>query len=234
MPINVLSGSVNVHLNENTARHLERVNVVDAGILCFLDASIYNVVTWGSTWHDVSGMGNNGSVSVSSPTFHPEEGGYIRFDGVDDQIDISGTDLQSTDHTVFLVSRTRGNGRTLAGTNNNWLLGSHSDDTKQYYAVGWVDQTANNDAPHDWIVHAATGSQTDDWWQLYINGSLQTENAQGSAGPNGLTIGCHGSGSPASQHCDCDVSTVLVYDRVLNSVEIAHVSNVLKHRVGVS
>jgi len=62
--------------------------IVTNGLVLSLDAADQNSYVSGSTtWNDLSGNGNNGTL-VNGPTFSSANGGTIVFDGVDDYVDI--------------------------------------------------------------------------------------------------------------------------------------------------
>jgi hypothetical protein len=68
---------------------------VDAGFLPSYGGS-------GTTWYDLSYSGNNGTL-VNGPTYSVLEGGYIRFDGVDDGLNLSNIIQNLSTFTVEIV-----------------------------------------------------------------------------------------------------------------------------------
>ena len=61
-------------------------NIVDNGLVLYLDAGNRKSYTSGSTtWFDKSGFNNNGTLT-NGPTFNTGNGGSIVFDGVDDYV----------------------------------------------------------------------------------------------------------------------------------------------------
>src|SRR6056300_382098 len=70
-------------------------NIVTDGLVLNLDAArkdSYNRT--GTTWNDISGNGNNGTLT-NGPTFDSEDYGSIVFDGVDDYVTVSATPINS-------------------------------------------------------------------------------------------------------------------------------------------
>jgi hypothetical protein len=60
--------------------------IVTSGLVLALDAADKNSYPGsGTTWTDLSGNGNNGTL-VNGPTFSSANGGSIVFDGVDDYV----------------------------------------------------------------------------------------------------------------------------------------------------
>jgi hypothetical protein len=63
-----------------------RNNIVTNGLICYLDAANQqSYVNGSSTWKDLSGFNNSGSL-VNGPTFSSDGGGSIVFDGVNDWV----------------------------------------------------------------------------------------------------------------------------------------------------
>ena len=63
-------------------------NIVKEGLVLYLDAASgtsYSPYTSGVTWRDISGNGNNGTLT-NGPTYSSANGGNIVFDGVDDYV----------------------------------------------------------------------------------------------------------------------------------------------------
>jgi hypothetical protein len=60
---------------------------------------------------------------------------------------------------------------------------------------------------------------------------LNASNGNGTAGPNGLSIGMYGPGT--SEFSDGQVSFVLAYNRVLTAAEITRTYDAFKYRIGL-
>jgi hypothetical protein len=61
-------------------------NIVTDGLVLYLDAANQKSYPGtGTTWNDLSGNGNNGTL-VNGPTFNSDNNGSIVFDGVDDYV----------------------------------------------------------------------------------------------------------------------------------------------------
>jgi hypothetical protein len=66
--------------------HIATKGIVQSGLVLNLDAGVSSSYPGsGTTWTDLSGNGNNGTL-VNGPTFSSDNGGNIVFDGVDDHI----------------------------------------------------------------------------------------------------------------------------------------------------
>jgi hypothetical protein len=208
--------------------------IVTDGLVLALDAG--NTKSYpgsGSTWYDLSGNSNNGTIIGINVSHSTDYGGVFVLPGTSgNYIDVP-INLKNTTYTVMGAARyvTVG-GRTFSSnqSNSNWLMGHWSSSTVKHYAEGWVtDSVVNEDSDTNWRVYAATGNYSADSWAFYVNGQLDTANGQGSNGPNGIQIGRHGDG----EYSNSQISFLLVYNRVLAASEIEQNYNALRGRFGI-
>jgi hypothetical protein len=131
----------------------------------------------------------------------------------------------STPVTVFYVSRQTGgaNARVL-GAQNNWLLGYHDGQRNRCYFDGWVYDagTASDTNPH---LFAATIPGIGQNSTVWGDGTQLASNQTGVSGPNNLQL--NGYTNSANELSDCDISEVLVYNRILTPGELISVGNYL-------
>jgi hypothetical protein len=82
---------------------LTRNNIVTNGLVMYLDAA--NKISYpgtGTTWQDLSGNNNNGTLT-NGPTFSTDGGGSIVFDGSNDYVSLSHIgDTTSFSYEVFI------------------------------------------------------------------------------------------------------------------------------------
>ena len=205
--------------------------IVTDGLILHLDAGDPRSYPGsGTTWTDLSGSGNNGTL-VNGVTYSSSNGGLFDFDGVNDYISIP-INLTNTKYTIMGIARYKGtnNQRVISSNSQNWLMGWWDGKTDKYYAEGWVSSSTGGTAETDWICYAATGDQPGDSWQLYRNGvSIVGPNAGGANGPNGIRLG----GWETTEFSACQVSYVLAYNRVLTLQEVQQDFNALRGRFGL-
>jgi len=205
-------------------------NIIEDGLVLALDASDRNSYPGsGTTWRDVSGNGNHGTL-INGALYNSANGGVIALDGIDDYIDIS-INLTNTNYTIMGVARyvTIG-GRTFSGKTNNWLMGHWSTSTVKHFANGWVTDTISNEqSDTNWRLYAATGNYSGDSWAFYVNGELKAgPNSGGTNGPAGFAIGSNLPG--LSEYSNSHISNLIVYNRVLTAQEILQNYNAQKSR----
>ena len=81
----------------NTGRtHIATKGIVQSGLVLNLDAGVSSSYpTTGTTWTDLSGNGNTGTLT-NGPTYSSANGGSIVFDGVNDRVTFTNPLLSST------------------------------------------------------------------------------------------------------------------------------------------
>jgi len=195
------------------------------GLICCLDgANTKSYSGVGSTVTDVSGNGNNGtitgSITLSGGAFQFTSGNYIT----------TTVNLASGEYTVIASARWTGglNGRIITSFSNNWLMGHWSGTNENHYAEGWVSAVSAGNSDSNWRIYAASGSTNTDSWQMYVNGAQTYSNSNGSAGPNRPGINCN-TGEYSNGQC----GIFLLYNRVLSTTEIFQMYQSLRGRYSI-
>lgn len=234
-----------------------RQNIVTNGLVLYLDAG--NRMSYpgsGTTWSDLSGQGNNGTLQ-SSPVFNSANQGNISFDGVAAYISTT-TNLGSNPlpiHTFSVWFRTSvASGKKIIGVENN-QTGTGSTlydrtiymgtDGKIYYGV--YDNTLahrvisslstlNDNNWHN-AVGICTGANLN---SLYIDGifnSSITGNAYSSYTTSYIRLGSYwlaaGWTNGTQGYFTGNIANVQVYNRALSAQEVAQNYNATKTRFGL-
>ena len=206
--------------------------IVEDGLVLALDAG--NTKSYpgsGTTWYDLSGNGHNITLG-SSVSFVSSFGGVLNFsEDANGYGRNTSMNLSSSNYTVMSFVRknvTGNNGRTITAYNNNWLLGHHDTTYGDYYAEGWVNNIASPQSDTTWRMFTGTGNISGDSYSLYINDVHQVTNSNGSAGPNGWNLN-----NKYSQYSNCQIATLICYNRVLTASEIQQNFNALRSRFGI-
>jgi len=205
--------------------------IVTSGLTVYLDAA--NTSSYpgsGATWTDLSGSGNNMTLT-NSPTFSTNNGGILQFNGSNQYGSLS-LNYSTTNHTIMAASRYSGatRGRVISSNGNNWLFGHWSSGSEEYYAEGWVYEGTSNDT--NWRIYAGLHNYTSDQISFYSNNvALVTNSTAGSQGFNGLAIGRWGFNN--TEYSTCEVSFILVYNRLLTTDELTQNFNALRGRYGL-
>jgi hypothetical protein len=216
-------------------------SVVLDGLVLYLDAA--NPESYpgsGTTWFDISGNGNNGTLT-NGPTFDSGNKGRISFDGVNDFISTNFTEVID-DVTVECWYR-----GTKITRNHLWNFGigpttnlfcnlNDSGIPLWFYWNGngtprlWFTQGNFTDGTIKQLVFTHTGSDN----QAYLNGQLLTAGRATSGTQTFNNVNGTGSfnvgGSP---HFGGDVFQVKIYNRALSAEEILQNFNSTKSRFGI-
>jgi len=233
-------------------------NIVKDGLVLYLDAgspnSYYGGV--GTVWKDMSGNGNNGTLT-NGPTFNSSNGGSIVLDGVDDYVNITQNTLYrfvntqpfslsvwvrctSTSGFVSLIAY------SLAGDNRGYYLSIDLNVLRtnsflfDYYdgnAFRGIQGTNNSVTINSWINLVATSSSNSvNDMKVYQNGLLTSFTNRGTGTPNtinynslSLQIGARGS----SGYFKGNISQTLIYNRALTSQEVSQNFNATRARFGI-
>lgn len=204
--------------------------IVRNGLILYLDAANKNSYPGtGSTWFDISGSGNHMTL-VNSPTFSTN---VLRFNGSNQYGTIAALNYSATNFTIIGMSRYSGatRGRVITSISNNWLFGHWGSGSEEYFAGGWIFEGTANDT--NWRIYAAVENHSSDQRTFYVNDVVKALNSTaGANGFNGLSVGRWGGGG-GTEYSTCEVSVILVYNRLLNTTELTRNYNALRGRFSI-
>jgi len=208
-------------------------NIIRNGLVLAWDIANANSYPGsGNTVFDLSGNGNNGTITGGVTYNAATVKGVLTTNGTTGYISSTTPNLASTNYTVMGAARYNGatRARMINAYGNNWLLGHWSNGVANYFAEGWVSSAVSSQGGSDtlWRIYTGTGNIGGDSYSFYINNILTNgPNNAGSAGPNGITVGRQTNGT---EYSTGDFSFVLVYNRVLSDQEISQNYNATKSR----
>lgn len=190
----------------------------------------------GSTWYDVSGLSNDGTL-VNSPTFNSSNNGYLTFNGTnqyENTPNSSSLQVADTFTVCAWVNATTLSGRygifSTRATNlaGGWQLevGTGNGGTNRIAVTGvgtWIAETANNViSTNQWFyicvvkVNNATIGAT-----IYVNGSVVSNSTTTAYTiTNNTDTKRVGSGTNTLELFPGSIAQVLLYNRALNAAEI--------------
>jgi len=192
----------------------------------------------GTTWTDLSGNGNNGTLT-NGPTFNRINGGSIVFDGSNDYVSVANASSLTNTSSLSIESWVLMNpsmnaygavvGKGTSDANEEYCLLINPSTSKVYFDVGggtgpYVDLTSTFNS-NTWYHVVAThervaGSST---IKIYVNGSLvpgSTTNPTSAVNDNAtnVSIGCRFDGG--TSHWNGRISMVAIYTRTLSATEV--------------
>jgi len=221
--------------------------IVTDGLVLALDAG--NTKSYpgsGSTWSDLSGNGNDGTLT-NGPTYSSDNGGYFSFDGTNDDCDLSNTPQINGNEVTFSVWNY---GIDARSSSIIWLSGSSGVRMLQVH-LPWSNNivywdAGNGVSAYDRIQKGVTGDEYQGWhhWvftknatngtmYVYLDGLLWNS----GTGKN-LSIGTPdtirsiGSAGVNNYHKGY-ISNLQLYKRELSASEIKQNFNALRGRFGI-
>ena len=225
-------------------------NIVTDGLVLNLDAArkdSYNRT--GTTWNDISGNGNNGTLT-NGPTFDSDNAGSINFDGTNDYISFPSSfnattaglnGYHSVEMWVYPNRTSNGNDglfRCRLGGTGKYL---HYIIRSNRFHLGWYSIDTGGSqviSPNNWY-HVVFLFDTDDRQKIYINGSLDRAGSVLADNPNLLDGKFFNGGTASIQigyystHFQGRMPSCRVYNRALSADEVQQNFNALRGRYGI-
>ena len=219
--------------------------IVTDGLILYLDAGNINSYPGsGTTWTDLSGNNNNGTL-VNGPTFNSDNGGNIVLDGVDDYINIlNNSTLNSNVTTIsmwFQYSTVNGGYGSLiskadpSGTFNGWNIYIFNNiiNAQIKNTVDTTDISGTTNSTNVWY-NVTLISVSDGTSYLYLNNALLNSASTVSysvTNTQPLRIGR--AVDTFWTNFGGKIANVIIYNRALNSTEILQNYNAQKSRFGL-
>jgi hypothetical protein len=212
--------------------------IITDGLVLNLSAFDRNSYVSGSTtWNDVSGQGNNGTL-VNGPTFNSSNGGNIVFDGVDDYATIST--ITNNIYSIDLWYKMGGNDNSygyFASSGSNGFAISEGGDAeglsygKFYYWQGVANVLADIPSTTNWnhiciIINTLTNNL-----QLYGNGTIINNSTITSMSTSVSNIGRFVGSN--NNFLKGNLATYKIYNRALSASEVLQNYNATKSRFGL-
>lgn len=213
-------------------------SVVTSGLILSLDAgNIKSYPGSGTTWTDLSGTGNTGTLT-NNPTYTSGTSGYFNFDGVDDYVDCGNNSSTQLGTAVTLESwcypvSTSGLGNMIQKNQNAaYRFRIQNGDL-------WAYSNGNS------AVASGALCTNNNWWHCiasfgpsgiicYVNGTQVASSASAYSPSNvssgNVQIGCY---APGSETFNGRISIARIYNRVLSATEVLQNFNASRGRYGV-
>jgi hypothetical protein len=217
-------------------------NIVTDGLVLYLDAAnTKSYVSGSTTWNDMSGFSNNGTL-VNGPTFSSANGGSIVFDGVDDYVNLGDNETfnstlnGNTNWSISYWVNPLTNGRILdrgnIGVDSTGALELNVQSVDRNNTGGGSSSLSVNIIGTGWncITVTRTSSLLFSWYLngVFSNSSQLTE----SYGGSGIwKIGRRAFNT--SSIYQGNISQIQIYNRALSPSEISQNYNATKTRFGL-
>ena len=212
-------------------------SIVLSGLVLYLDAGdAASYPGTGTLWTDLSGVGNNGTLT-SGPTYSSANGGSIVFDGVNDAIvlpTITPTPTATFNAWIY-INGTHGNYGVIfsnwGGGGNAYFIGTSPNETSiQVYFNSSFRYTIAALTANTWnmltISHSASTAVA------YING-VET-NTAASTLSSAINVSSIGYDTSRNNYpFKGNISQALIYNRALTATEVTQNYNALRGRYGL-
>ena len=169
-------------------------NIIENGLVLALDAADKNsYVGSGTSWKDLSGNANNGTLT-NGPTFSNVNGGVIVLDGTDDYVSLTSTDSLRPSNVTLSVWFNRNNS-TIVGNEaiaesrkSSWLsYAIHITSTSLDWFIGYLDTppystsvgASGNYVDGNW--HNVVGTYDKQNLKIYVDGVLKNTSSSFSS-----------------------------------------------------
>lgn len=227
-----------------------RPGIVTNGLVLNLDAAnIKSYPKSGTTWRDLSGLNNNGTLT-NGPTFNSNNNGSMVFDGVDDYVNCGNIgDYTTRTYTLSAWFYPRfdflDGGRSIITKTTNCSTAEFYLEygrvankiiflTRDDLTLTSTNTYLKNNWHHAVLTRANNGNGTYTSI-LYVNGLLDntvTVNYAGTGGSGNLTLGVS-FGCTAIGYFNGSISNVQIYNRALSASEVQQNYNATKTRFGL-
>lgn len=220
--------------------------IITSGCVLSLDAADkLSYKGSGTTWTDLSGNNNTGTLT-NGPTFSAGNMGSIVFDGTNDYVDMgSSTYCNLINISVSVWVRvTSASGyflcRYINTTSYNGFLMYYDAPSTKFSVDGressaaYLSRPTTNTYPlNNW--YNVTWTKSANIWSIYVNGSLDVSSALGNGttpfSNNTMWLGAY-LGNGDQYYSSSNLSNVQIYNRVLTASEILQNYNATKSRFG--
>jgi hypothetical protein len=225
--------------------NLNYEGIVTSGLIVNLDAGFLpSYPTTSSTWYDISGNVNNGSL-INGPVYNSANSGVIITDGVDDTIQINYSFSTISTITINFFANSSYNDQSMI-----WSLGSSGPDwyisqgTMGYNSYGGdtfgfsPTQITNLGLRNNWRLITMTYTQNSPVSnnKVYVNGIEQSTSQQAGT-TNGMGFGNSINFASAFNNAGYNLSATIgyisIYNRALTAAEVLQNYNALKGRFGL-
>jgi hypothetical protein len=207
--------------------------IITDGLVLALDAANQkSYIGSGTTWDDLSGNNNSGSL-INGPTFNASGGGSIDFDGTNDLVECSSISSTNFTNSVWMnVDAKNINGIVswTVGTVRRELIFVSSNLSIVYGASKYRQGPSISNGV--WTNVAGTYDGVTPL--LYVNGISQTlgnELAAGTGAADKCYIGRTAFATP--YYFNGKIASTLIYNRALTASEILQNYNATKSRFGL-
>ena len=215
--------------------------ITDGLVLCLDAGNTKSYPGSGTTWTDLSGNGNNGTLT-NGPTYSSSNGGSLVFDGVDDYVNCGNDSSLNVGNNItvnvwFYVNQTASFDAIIAKVVNDYSLGWELANSSGTFRTTFrpsgtqINLIAGSLSVGNWYMGTMTFDNTTA--RLYLNG-VQTGSTT-SGGPVTLnsTEPLRIGGRVQTPNFEGNIASTQIYNRALTASEVQQNFNALRGRFGI-
>jgi hypothetical protein len=218
-------------------------SVTSGLVLCLDAANTKSYPGSGTTWTDLSGQGNNGTL-VNGVGYNSGNLGSLVFDGSNDYV---GTDYTATFQDFTLCAFVKANNPGGKFWEN--IVDSHDIDSSDWCRITFADGNPSLEIDANSVrssVRSSQSASSNQWYNiigvrngttgyLYINGVLDKQNSVtgnviSADTDSQFVVGNISSPSTPNEGWNGNISQVSIYNRALTAAEVRQNFNALKSR----
>jgi hypothetical protein len=235
--------------------------IVTDGLVYNIDSSfVSSYPKNGTTWYDLSGNGNDGTL-LNGPTYNTSNGGVIIFDGIDDKLNSPSSSVydftynngfslesfcyatsQSSSGMIPIIERYYWNTTGYGGY--VLRLRQYSTNWPEFVVTGRPSGSGVLDtrvrATTEWVAntwyHLVGTKSTDGTMKIYVNGVLEGTTTGVTSIPlpqTGVTLKIAARGDTNDQYSNQRFGVCRIYNKELSASEVLQNYNAQKGRFGL-
>ena len=211
----------------------------ESGLVLYLDAgNIKSYPGSGTSWTDISGRGNTGTLT-NGPTYSSSNGGSIVFDGADDVITFASNNIISGTQNFTIEAIVKSNNTASPdyifgnyGVANTGGLEIYFYLQKFYFYFNGVYTVSNSIvSSNTWYI--ATFTRSGNSTSIYINSILDATGTNSTSITTNLSYRIGNGPDYNSEIYAGNIASVKVYNRALTAAEVSQNFNALRGRFGI-
>jgi hypothetical protein len=223
--------------------------VMNGLVLCLDAGNTKSYPGSGTTWTDLSGNGNTGTLT-NGPTYSSTNGGSIVFDGSNDWFSTSLSSIGDANTSFTWGGFVKVNAST---TSNFFLFGNYTENsTNPFFTIAFnnsgtntfvwfrdstggteVQGTSKSLSLNNWYYIIGVRDASANQVKLYVNGVLESTNTFSGSFSVKSSTNNFGGLRHLTNYLNANVSSVVVYNRALTAAEIQQNFNALRGRFSI-
>ena len=208
--------------------------VTDGLVLCLDAADRNSYPGTGTSWADLSGNGNNGTLT-NGPTFNSSNGGSIVFDGVNDKVDCGTFSVPYVTVSTWVYKTSLATNQGICRKQNAWAVSVYNGVLQVAAYTSWVFRSTSYTIPlNTWKHIAYTYSGTGSYSQsVYLDGSLIFYSSYGTGALSSNNYTARVGYDDNNWYWNGKIANTQIYNRALSASEVLQNYNATKGRFGL-